>query len=78
MLMPQMQINFQLPVMAPKGRRKGKGQAPARAKIPTLVTNPRQLLDRDPKMGFNPDHICGPLWIYNVCGIKEEMAWDLF
>jgi len=24
------------------------------------------------------EHTRGPRWIYNVCGVKDEWAWDLF
>jgi len=28
--------------------------------------------------GFISEHILGLIWIYNVCGVKDERAWDLF
>jgi len=64
--------------MAPKGSRKGKGKASARAKMPTSVINRRLSLDLDRIMGFIPEHIRGLVRIYNVCGVKDERAWDLF
>jgi len=64
--------------MAPKGSRKGKGKATARAEMPTSVINRRLLLDRDRIKGFISEHICGLIRIYNVCGIKYERAWNLF
>jgi len=64
--------------MAPKGSRKGKGKATARAKMPTSVIHRRLSLDQDRIQGFISDHICGLIRIYNVCGIKDERAWDLF
>jgi len=62
--------------MAPKGSSKGKGKA--RAKMPTSVINRRLSLDRDGMKGFISEHIRGLIWIYNVCGLKDERAWDLF
>ena len=64
--------------MAPKGSRKGKGKATARAKMPTSVINRRLSLDRDRIKGFVSEHIRGLIRIYNVCGVKDERAWDLF
>jgi hypothetical protein len=64
--------------MAPKGSRKGKGKATARAKMPTLVINRRLSLDRNRIKGFISEHICGLIQIYIVCGVKDERAWDLF
>jgi len=64
--------------MAPKGSPKGKGKATARAKMPTSVINRRLSLDRDRIQGFISEHIRGLIRIYNVCGIKDERAWDLF
>jgi hypothetical protein len=62
--------------MAPKGSSKGKGKA--RAKMPTSVINRRLSLDRDRIKGFISEHIRGLIRIYNVCGVKDERAWDLF
>jgi len=62
--------------MAPKGSSKGMGNA--RAKMPTSVTNRRLSLDRDSRKGFISKHIRGLIRIYNVCGVKDERAWDLF
>jgi len=62
--------------MAPKGSSKGKGKA--RAKMPTSVINRRLSLERDHIKGFISEHICGLIRIYNVCGVKNERAWDLF
>jgi hypothetical protein len=62
--------------MPPKDSSKGKGKA--RAKIPTSVINRRLSLDRDCIKGFISGHIRGLTWIYNVCGVKAERAWDLF
>jgi len=62
--------------MAPKDSSKGKGKA--RAKIPTSVINRRLSFDRDHTKGFISEHIRGLIRIYNVCGVKDERAWDLF
>jgi len=62
--------------MAPKGSSKGKGKA--RAKVPTSVINRRLSLDRDGIKGLILEHIRGLIRIYNVCGVKDERAWDLF
>jgi len=62
--------------MAPKGSSKGKGKA--RAKMPTSVIHRRMLFDRDRIKGFISEHTRGLICIYNVCGIKDERAWDLF
>jgi hypothetical protein len=35
-------------------------------------------LDRDRIKGFISEHICGLIRIFNVCGVKDERAWDLF
>jgi hypothetical protein len=64
--------------MAPKGSRKGKGKATARATMPTSVINNRLTLLRDRVQGFIPDHILGFIRIYNDCGIMDGGAWDLF
>ena len=78
MLTPWLWIHFQLVTMAPKGSCKGKGKATARAKMPTAVINRRLLLDWDRIKGSMSEHICGLIQIYNVCGINDERAWDLF
>jgi len=64
--------------MAPKGSRKGKAKATAKAKMPTSVINRSLSLDRDCIKGFISEHIRGLIQIYNVCGVKDERAWDLF
>jgi hypothetical protein len=62
--------------MAPKGSSIGKGKA--RATMMTSVKNCCLSLDRDHIKGFISEHIRGLIRIYNVCGIKDERAWDLF
>jgi hypothetical protein len=62
--------------MAPNGSSKGKGKA--RAKMPTSVINGRLLLDQDRIQGFISEHIRGLIRIYNVCGVMDARAWDLF
>jgi hypothetical protein len=62
--------------MAPKGGRKGKGKA--RGKKATSVINRHLSLDRDHIKGFISEHIGGLIRIYNLCGVKDERAWDLF
>jgi len=64
--------------MPPKGSPKGKEKATARAKMPTSVINRCLLLDRDRIKGFILQHVCGLIRIYNVCGVKDDRAWDLF
>jgi len=64
--------------MLPKHSRKGKWKATARAQMPTLVLNPHLLLDREHQKGYISQHIRGFIWINNVCGVKDERAWDLF
>jgi hypothetical protein len=27
--------------------------------------------------GFNTEHICGLIWIFNVCSVNDVSAWDL-
>jgi len=71
-----MYIHFQLTAMAPMGSRKGKGTASA--KMTTWVINQCLLLDRDCIKGIIPQPIRGLIWIYNLCDVKDEMAWDLF
>jgi len=46
--------------------------------MPTLVINRLLSLDQDHIKGFISELIRGLVWIYNVCGVKNEMAWDLF
>jgi len=46
--------------------------------MPTSVINRRLSLDRDRIKGFISEHIRGLIRIYNVCGVKDERAWDLF
>ena len=77
MLMPWIQIHFQLAAMAPKGSHKEKGKATARAKMPTSVINRRLSLDRDCIKGFISQHIRGVIRIYNDCSVKNERGWDL-
>jgi hypothetical protein len=62
--------------MATKGHSKGKWRA--RAKILTSVINLQLSLDLDSITGFISEHICGLIRIYNVCGVQDEGAWDLF
>jgi len=62
--------------MTPKGSSKGKGKA--RAKMPTSIINRRLSLDRDRIKRFILEHIHALIQIYNVCGVKDERAWDLF
>jgi len=62
--------------MAPKGSSKGKGKASA--KMPISVINRRLLLDRDHIKVFLSEDIRGLIRIYNVCGVKDERASDLF
>jgi hypothetical protein len=50
----------------------------ARAKMPTSVIDRRVSLDHDHVQGFISEHIGGLIWIYNVCGVMDERAWDLF
>ena len=44
----------------------------------TLGINRRLSLDWDCIKVFISDHIRGLIVIYNVCGVKDERAWDLF
>jgi len=64
--------------MAPNGRRKGKGKATAMATMPTSVINRRLSLDRNRIKEFITEHIRGLTRKFNVCGVKDERAWDLF
>jgi hypothetical protein len=43
----------------------------------TSVINQHLSLDRDRIKGFISEHIRGLIWIYNVCGVKDERACDL-
>jgi len=63
--------------MAPNRSHNGKGKATARAKMPTSVINRRLSLDRDRIKGFMSEHIPGLTRIFNVCGVKDDRAWDL-
>jgi len=62
--------------MAPKGS--SKAQRKARPRMPTSAINRCLSLDLDCIKGFISEHICGLIRIYNVCGIKDERAWDHF
>jgi hypothetical protein len=62
--------------MAPKGSSKGKEKAGVQ--MPTSVINGRLSLDRDRVKGFISEHIRGLIRIYNVCGVKDDRAWDIF
>jgi len=64
--------------MAPKGRCKAKWKPTASAKMPTSVLNRRLSFDRDHTRELISEQIRGLIQIYNVCGVKDEMAWDLF
>jgi hypothetical protein len=46
--------------------------------MPTLVINRCLSLDRDRTTEIISEHIRGPIRIFNVCGIKDERACDLF
>ena len=63
--------------MLPKGSHNGKGKATARATMPTSVINRLLSLDLDRIRGFISENICGLIWIYNVCSVKDERALDL-
>jgi len=77
-LMPRMLVHFQLTVMAPKGRCKGKGKATARGKMPTSVIKWSLLLDWSSIKGFMLNHIFGLTRIYNVCSVEDEREWYHF
>jgi len=64
--------------MAPNVCSKGKEKATARAKMLTSVINRCLLLDRDHRKGSISDRIRGLIPIYDVPGIKDERAWDMF
>jgi hypothetical protein len=76
MLTHTISIHFQLPAMAPKCSHRGKGKATARTIMPTLVVNWCLLLDQAQMKRFNTDKIRGLIWIYNVRGVKDVMAWN--
>jgi len=59
-----------------EGQRRSNGKA--RGKMPTSVIDRHLSLDRDHLQGFMLEHIPGLLRINNVCGDKEQRAWDLF
>ena len=63
--------------MAPKGSRKARGNATARAKTPTSVINRRLSLDWANIKVFISEHIRGLIGIYNVSSIQVERAWGL-
>jgi hypothetical protein len=54
-------------------RSKGKGMA--RAKMLTSVITQRLSFNWDRIKGFISEQMCGLISIYNVCGVKDEMAW---
>jgi hypothetical protein len=73
-----MQIQFQLAAIAPKGSREAKGNADAKAKMRTSVVDLGLLYDQDRITEFISEHIGGLIRISNVCGMKDERAWELF
>jgi hypothetical protein len=64
--------------MAPESNRKGMGRATPRANMPTSVITRHLSLDQDRLDGFISEHIRGHIRIFNICGVKDERAWDLF
>jgi len=62
--------------MAPKGCHRGERKTGA--KMPTSVINRRKSLNWDRIKGSISGHIRGLIQIYNVCGVRDERAWDLF
>jgi len=64
--------------MARKGSCTGEGKATAMAQILTSVINRCPSLDWDQMKGFISEHIGELIWIYNVCGVKDEREWDHF
>jgi hypothetical protein len=62
--------------MAPIGSGKGRGKE--RAMMLTSFINRCLSLDWERIMGFITEHICGLIWIYNVCSAMDERTWDLF
>jgi len=65
-------------VIPPEGSPKEQGQETAKEKMPTSNINRRLSLDRDSLKGLISEHIYGVIQIYNVCGVKDESAWDVF
>jgi len=64
--------------MAPKGSLIEQGNATATAQIPTSGINRRLLLDCDRIKGFMSEYICGLIRMYNLSGVKDERAGNLF
>jgi hypothetical protein len=64
--------------MAQKGSRKGRRKGTATPKMPTSVIDRRMSLDRNRIKALISELIRGPIWIYTVCGVKDERAWVLF
>jgi hypothetical protein len=63
--------------MALTGSSNGEGKATARSKMPTLVINQCLSLYRDYINEYISENISGWIWMYNVCGISDNMALDL-
>jgi len=78
MLMPRMQIHFQLTVLAPKGNRIGKGKTSSTANMPTSVINQCLWLDCESIEWFISERISGLLQIFNGCGVKDGRVWAHF
>jgi len=76
MLTLQMEMYLELTAMAPKGSGRAKGKV--RAMIPTSVINRHLSLDRACIKGFISEHICGLIWIDNVCGVQDDRACGVF
>jgi hypothetical protein len=64
--------------MPPKGNHRENGKLTTRAIMPTSVMNECVLLNRDRVMEFISEGIRESIWIYNVYGINDERALDLF
>jgi len=78
MLTHRILINFQQAAIPPEGSPKEQGQETTTEKMTTSIINRCLSLDLDCVKGLILEHICGVIRIFNVCGVKDESAWDVF
>jgi len=64
--------------MAANSSHKANGKAIVTAKMPTSVINRSRWFDWDRIKWFISELIRGLILIFNVSGVKDERAWDLF
>ena len=59
------------------GSHQEQRKATARAEMPTSLIHRRLLMEQNRIQRFISEDIRGLMRIYDVCGVKDERAWDL-